>query len=149
MTIFETSEIERYIKRRLVNSTFGKYYHCSVIFTKRRGVTSPLSYGENQIRGKESIHAEADCINKIPTKDGKIQKVSLLVIRVNKSGEYTMSKPCMHCIEKMNSIIGKNYKISSVYYSNKQGEIEKCSLNKLNLDPCKHISGLDKTLRRY
>jgi ankyrin repeat protein len=49
----------------------------------------------------------------------------------------------------MAAIIGKNYKISSVYYSNKQGEIEKCSLNKLNLDPCKHISGLDKTVRRY
>lgn len=127
--------------KRLSNTKCSKFYHCSIIFTKHRGFMSPLSYGENQIRGKTSIHAEEDCINKIPyKKDGKIKKVSLLVLRVNKLGNLTMSKPCKHCIQKMNEIIHKNYKITSVYFTNNEGDIEKCSLNQLNAEPDKHIS---------
>jgi cytidine deaminase len=149
MTItFESELIKKFSERRLFNSKgFGKYFHYSMIFTKKGGIAAPLSYGENQIRGKWSIHAEEDCINRIPIRDGKVQKVCLLVMRVTKHGDYTMSKPCMHCIEKMNGLIGKNYKITSVYYSNSSGDIEKCSLNQLNKDPCKHVSKLYKSPR--
>jgi len=137
--------IDSFATKRLTTSNYGKYLHCSVIFTKKGGLIYPLSYGENQIRGRLSIHAEEDCINKIPLKkEGKTQKVSILVMRITKSGDFTMSKPCEQCINKMNSIIDKNYKITSVYYTNKTGNIEKCSLNKLNLDPNKHVGKLFK-----
>jgi hypothetical protein len=143
------SKIESYIHslayKRLTSSKIGQFLHCSVIFPSNGDFSSPLSYGENQIRGNSSIHAEANCIDKIPMKrDGKIKKVDLLVIRVTRDGRCTMSKPCMHCISKMNSIICKNYRIRSVYYSNYDGEIEKLSLSKLNKDPHKHISKLNR-----
>lgn len=51
-----------------------------------------------------------------------------------------MSKPCIRCIEKMNSALDKGYKIDTIYYSNANGQIEKCSLNYLNSDPEKHVS---------
>jgi cytidine deaminase len=131
--------------KRLLSSDFGKFYHCSIIFTKKRGALYPLSYGENQIRGNKSIHAEVDAINRIKNKkQGKTQKVSLFVMRVNKKKEITISKPCKHCIAQMNTIINKNYKISDVYYSDNNGEIIKSSLNSLTIDPCKHISRLDR-----
>jgi len=141
MCIDIDENIDRLAKKRLVNSGFGRFYHCAIIFTKKRGIVSPLVYGENMIRGKNSIHAEEDAVNRIPyKKDGKIQKVSLLVLRVTRSGDYTMSKPCLHCIKKMNTLINKNYKISNVYYTNNDGIFVKSSLNRLNSDPDKHIS---------
>ncbi len=127
--------------KRLRSEYPGIFYHCATIFTEKRGAICPLSYGENQFRGKKCIHAEADAINNIPfKKDGRLLKVSLLVLRVTKSGRYMMSKPCMHCIKKMNDIISKNYKISTVYYTNESGEIEKYSLKHLTDEPDKHIS---------
>jgi cytidine deaminase len=140
MSIKNDHMIEYLARKRLMGSCSGIFYHCAIIFTKKRGIVCPLSYGENQIRGRDSIHAEMDAINKLPKKDGRLQKISLLVLRVTKAGKLTMSKPCMHCIEKMNSVISKNYKISSVFYTNKEGIFEKCSLRHLNDEPEKHIS---------
>jgi cytidine deaminase len=137
--------ISSLINKRLLNSSFGSFYHCSIIFTKKQGALYPLSYGENQIRGNKSIHAEVDAINRIkPKKQGKIQKVCLFVLRVNKSKEITISKPCKHCINQMKSLVSKNYKISDVFYSDKDGKIIKTSFTNLLLDPCKHISRIDR-----
>jgi len=140
--------IDNLAYNRLCSGCVGIFYHCAIVFTKKRGVICPLSYGENHIRGKTSIHAEADAINKLPfKKDGRLLKVSLLVLRVTKTGKYTMSKPCMHCIQKMNDTVLRNYKISSVYYTNKEGEIEKCSLRHLTDEPDKHISKWNREKR--
>jgi cytidine deaminase len=141
MAIKADHYIEQLAHKRLCSGCPGIFYHCAIIFTKKRGVICPLSYGENQIRGKSSIHAEVNAIEKLPSrKDGRLLKVSLLVFRVTKSGKYTMSKPCMHCIEKMNQTCARNYKIFSVYYTNKDGDFEKSSLNQLSNEPEKHVS---------
>lgn len=137
------SIISKFSNRRLINANFGSFYHFSLIFTKKKGVIYPISYGENQIRYNKSIHAEVDAIDKI--RDiGKFRKIFILVVRITKSGEITISKPCKSCIEKMNSFNCKNYKISRIYYSNKEGDIVKSSLDKLNIEPCKHISRMDR-----
>ena len=91
----------------------------------------------------QSIHAEENCIDKLPyIKNGKIKRVSLLVIRITRTGIITMSKPCFRCINFMNRALEKGYKIDTVYYSNNEGQIEKCSLHTLNMDPHKHVSKL-------
>lgn len=103
-----------------------------------------LSYGENYVRPKGSIHAEQDCINKLPSleKNSKVKKVTLVSIRVNRSGQIVNGKPCFRCIYNMNSAIKKGYRITEVYYSDCDGNIIRCSLNELNREENKHRSGL-------
>jgi hypothetical protein len=92
-----------------------------------------LTYGENYIRCGVSIHAEEDSINKLPniTKEGKIKKVSLLSIRINRLGKLTTAKPCFRCIHNIEKSIDKGYKIENIYYSEADGSIVKSSLKKL------------------
>ena len=90
------------------------------------------------------MHAEQDCVNKLPSleKNGKIKKVALISIRVNRSGKIVNAKPCFRCIYDMNSAIKKGYRITEVYYSDANGEIIRCSLSELSQDECKHRSSL-------
>jgi cytidine deaminase len=96
------------------------------------------------MRTTQTIHAEHNCINKLPKNDGRIKNVSILIIRTNKLGELISSKPCMHCIYKMNEAVKMGYRITNVYYSDKNGEIVKTSLSKLNQEDNKHVCGYFK-----
>lgn len=101
-----------------------------------------MTYGENYVRPKGSIHAEQDCINKLPVvKGSRPVKVSILSVRVNRLGQLMSAKPCFRCIYMMNKIVKKGYKITSVYYTDSRGQIINCSLDTLNKEECKHISG--------
>jgi len=134
-----------YAQRRLqYSSRTENFLHFALIFSKKGNI---LSYGENYTGNKFTVHAEHDCINKLPPLKNKVKKVSMLVIRVTKANKLAMSKPCMHCIDKMmNQTIQKGYKIDTVYYSTRDAKIEKCSLNKLNNEPIKHISRFYKNI---
>ena len=91
------------------------------------------------------MHAEQDCVNKLPTikKQKNLKKISILSIRVNKIGGLANAKPCYRCIYTMTKYAeSKGYKITSVYYSDAQGDIIECSLNELCSEEHKHISGL-------
>ena len=82
-------------------------------------------------------HAEVDVIEKIkPLYCGKrknkckkiknLKKLNMLVFRTNKKGEYLMNaKPCQNCLNYMNNIHKKGYKIQKIYYTNENGNIEK------------------------
>lgn len=93
------------------------------------------------MRTTQTIHAEHNCIKKLPKSEGRIKNVSILIIRTNKLGELISSKPCLHCIKKMNSVIKIGYRITNVYYSDKDGEIVKTSLSKLSQECDKHVCG--------
>ena len=82
-------------------------------------------------------HAEVDVIEKIkPRYSGKeknkckkvknLKKLNMLVFRTNKKGECFMNaKPCQNCLNYMNNIHKKGYKIQKIYYTNEKGNIEK------------------------
>jgi len=118
----------------------------------RKGkVFSELSFGINHeppsyTRG--TIHAERAAINKLPPRppNKKPLKVSLLVVRFTPSGKLGNSKCCFKCIHDMINIpITKGYKITKVYYSNREGEIIKTNLKKLDNDNDKHVSKFYKS----
>ncbi len=136
--------LSNYAQKRLRYSSKNEnFLHFAIIFSKKGNI---LSYGENYTGNNFTVHAEHDCINKLPTLKNKVKKVCLLAVRITKANKITMSKPCMHCIEKMNQANSKGYKIDTVYYSTTDSRIEKCSLNKLNKEPIKHISRFYKNL---
>lgn len=102
-----------------------------------------MTYGENYVRPKGSIHAEQDCINKLPkNREKRPVKVSLLSVRVNRLGILMNAKPCFRCIYMMNKSLKKGYKITTVYYTDSQGKIVKSNLDTLSNEECKHVSGL-------
>ena len=87
-----------------------------------------LSCGFNQIRTSnaipdrfkkfiEALHAEQHAIMRVPNKE-LLNGASLLVIRINRNGKLTNARPCKNCMKTINY-----FKISTVYYSNENGEI--------------------------
>ena len=74
-----------------------------------------------------STHAEVDAINKlVPLRNNsKLCKVSLMVIRVNRSGNLSNSMPCTNCVNYMKTVaVKKGYKIKNIYYSTVDGKID-------------------------
>ena len=74
-----------------------------------------------------STHAEVDAINKlVPLRNNsKLCKVSLMVIRVNRSGNLSNSMPCTNCSNYMKTVaVKKGYKIKNIYYSTVDGKID-------------------------
>jgi len=105
-----------------------------------------LSFGVNQMADsdgiKPGIHAEQDAINKLqPLKcKKKLEPINLLVIRLSSKNKLQSSKPCINCINMMNSVpIKKGYKINNIYYSDGEGNIVKSSLQILENED-KHYS---------
>lgn len=79
------------------------------IIGKGRNTYTNSSYNE-----KSSVHAEISAI-----KDGlkkiscdELKKCELVIIRVNKQGEYLNSKPCCHCEKIIN-----RFNIKKVFHS--------------------------------
>lgn len=84
---------------------------------------------------KPGMHAEHDAIRKLRhlRKKNHLQKISILVIRINKNKKIQASKPCYDCIQLMNKLPQElGYKIQNVYYSTNNGDIIKTNLNKLS-----------------
>lgn len=111
------------------------------------------------INRKQSTHAEIDAYNKLKNNFNlkkkkyikKLKVINLLVIRVNNSGGYCESQPCIHCIQFLKvNILLKGYKLKYIYYSTKDGIIVKKKFTYL-LDNTNHISkgGLKKNLNNY
>lgn len=69
-----------------------------------------------------SIHAEINALNKIKKWKNKPKKIDVFVIRFNKIGTLTESRPCYNCIKSFEK---SGFDIRNVYYSNKNGEIVK------------------------
>jgi hypothetical protein len=68
--------------------------------------------------GYVGIHAELDCVLKVDSED--LSDYKMLVLRVDRKGKLTMSKPCSGCQSLL-----KQFNVSETWFSNKNGEIEK------------------------
>jgi len=73
-----------------------------------------------------SLHAEHDALRRCKTK-----AKTLMVVRFDKKGELTGSKPCYHCFQLI-----KQYGIKKVYYSEK-GTLVCCKVKDM---VCSHVS---------
>ncbi len=76
---------------------------------------------ERALRGNSLIktHAEVDALQKlenfIKCKKIKAQKMNLIVLRVNKSGNLCESAPCYHCTQEL--VKSSLVQIDKLYYS--------------------------------
>lgn len=67
----------------------------------------------------------------------KMPYIDLVVIRVNNSGLFCMSKPCLHCIIELNKKCGDNLRY--VYYSTDTRNIVREKFSSLVNDKNKHM----------
>ena len=96
-----------------------------------------INYYKINNNSMKTRHAEVDVIEKIkPLYSGKernkckknknLKKLNMLVFRTNKKGKCLMNaKPCQNCLNYMNNIHKKGYKIQKIYYTNENGVIVK------------------------
>lgn len=97
----------------------------AVIFNKKRIIAIGHNHTNSMSRKlrpefqewPESIHAEIETILKAKT---DLRGCDMLVLRVNNSNCFRMSKPCGFCMAMISRVGIKN-----VYYSNDEGMIEK------------------------
>ncbi len=102
-------------------------------------IVKNVDYGISQYRGINSnvnntLHAEIAVLNKCRFRG----KVSLVVLRLNSSGNLDSSKPCYHCLKSISQ--HRNIRVKNVYYSNSDGTITKTSLSKLLFEEDYHIT---------
>lgn len=65
-------------------------------------------------------------LRKLKKRDVRKGNLSILVIRISKSGVIGMSEPCAHCLYLL-----KRMGISRIYYSNESGDIVNTRPNQL------------------
>jgi len=87
---------------------------------------------QSRFRPLPSIHAELDAIRK--SRFYYKKKITMIIIRRNKSGEWINSRPCAHCIETLQ----KN-RISQIIYSNQEGKFTKENVNNMDFKTA-HVS---------
>lgn len=118
---------------------------------KKGKAYNEISFGLNHATpccATGTIHAERAAIERLPPRPSnkKPLKVSILVVRFTKSGKFGNSKCCMKCIYDMIKIpVQRGYRITKVYYSNRDGDIIKTDLKTLEKDDNKHVTRFFKT----
>lgn len=151
-------ENNNYLKN-INNCLCGDSNHIACIFQGKvsylKNKVNILSFGINKYNDfdckKPSIHAEHNAINKlIPLKKKKkLESIDILVIRVSRSNNIQMSKPCFNCIQIMKILPEKKgYKINNIYYSDNNGTIIKTNIKCLENSE-QHISKYYRNYRNY
>lgn len=132
-----SSFINMLVNRRIRTCETGPSYHIAV-FVQNFGIENKftnwafgkLAIGENSERmrfgnDRLSTHAEMDALKKlyglIRVQKCKKQKMDLVVIRVNKSGNLCESAPCYHCTKELEKT--KVVNINRLYFSRADGSI--------------------------
>ena len=91
---------------KVINTSCNKSNHCSFGTRFRR-----------RDEGLPTLHAELGCILNLDR--AATEGTTMLVVRVGKSGEYRMSKPCTMCRAVL-SHVG----VKKVYYTDENGELK-------------------------
>ena len=96
----------------------------SVIFKGSRIISS----GRNQFRSsnipckykrrQHTLHAEQDAVRGVDW--DKLNGTSVLVVRLNTSGKFSLAFPCKYCLETL-----KYVRMKWVYYTTRTGEIKR------------------------
>jgi hypothetical protein len=71
-----------------------------------------------------STHAEIDALKKVRalySRDRRVLKLNLLVVRLTHTGHLGCAKPCYHCMKQLCE--AKFVNIKNIYYSTADGEI--------------------------
>jgi cytidine deaminase len=94
------------------------------------------------MRPEKSIHAEEDLIRRLPfRRSRKLKTIDIVVVQVKKL-RYANSRPCASCIHKMQMCApAKGYVVRRIYYSDKNGEMVKTTLDQLLREPMYHSRG--------
>ena len=114
------------------------------LFFNPKGLQQLSAVGYNSLRKRNSCHpsthAEMDAMDKLPPRDNnkRPKNISLLVIRVSRSGLLGSSRPCLHCLQQLKTL--RRYKIDFVYFSTRDGTIERVRFNKIIREKHQHIS---------
>ena len=86
----------------------------------------PMAYRRKFFsHGEPTAHAEISVINNIPR--DVIEKCSMLVVRLSKTGELRSAKPCLACATAL-----REAGIKKVFYSSYSGEILKLDFKELD-----------------
>ena len=93
----------------------------------------PVSFGARTIGWKKSAigvnhilhnsiseHAEINALKMTPSIAYSKKNVNLFVIRLTKTGSVTESRPCYHCLQRLQKYCSN---IGYVYYSTSEGKI--------------------------
>ncbi len=96
----------------------------AVIFKGNRIISS----GRNQFRSsnipskyrkwEHTLHAEQDAVKGVDW--GKLNGTSILVVRINTSGRFSLAFPCPYCLETLRYV-----RVKWVYYTTRSGEIRR------------------------
>jgi len=126
-----------------INYSKNGYNHIAAVITKnRKNNFNVLSVGLNSTKCDNiSIHAEYSAISKLQNNNKANKVVDLLVLRTTLCRKLGSSKPCVKCLECMFCYATKKgYKVNNVYYSTKDGTIQKKKLLDLIFNEELHVS---------
>src|SRR5579863_1839749 len=98
-------------------SDHSVHKHAAAIFVNKSILSKGYNRFDRVILRSYSTHAEIDAIYNYRRKKSRGKKY-LIVIRINKAGNFINSKPCSKCIKVL-----KGTDISRVYYTNSNGQI--------------------------
>lgn len=120
--------IQELIQKRMC---YHDTYSHIAAFTKDNSCFSNVAVGQNSDRSpcsnnKIKTHAEIDALHKINNmiRNKKIKrrnKLNLIVLRINKSGNLCESAPCYHCSQEL---MHQNICIDTLYFSTADGSIK-------------------------
>ena len=91
---------------KVINSSCNKNNHCAFGSRFRQ-----------RDEGSPTLHAEIGCVLNLDR--STTEGATMLVVRVSKTGEYRMSKPCSMC-----RAVLKHVGIKKVYYTDNNGELK-------------------------
>lgn len=117
----------------------------SMIQKKSGGKNATIGMNSSRKLHRGSVstrHAEVDAMLKLPSKKNKSRrvKISLIVIRINHKGDLKSSRPCLHCLKRLQYLYLLGYNLCNIYYSNEHGNIVKAKYMELLNDKDQHVS---------
>lgn len=140
------------LKEKRIPRQDDSIQHFAIFLKKGTYEKEMLVIGENKYSNNNSFimstHAEIDALNKLKTKKNvniKNNKFDLVVIRLSRTGKLGESRPCFHCLEKLEN---SNVKIRNVYYSSNDTIVkEKFNIMK-DSDKTIYCSGYRQNMRK-
>jgi len=101
--------------------------HFSFLLIRNKILASGYSIGwkTNPLAKKygyrfNNIHSEMSVIKNFPYPPAMLSKCTLVNIRIMKSGQLGMARPCHHCSKLL-----QDFDLTNVWYTNWQGKFEK------------------------
>lgn len=97
-------------KNRVIAVGFNK--------SKTHPIVKRFDYSKGGRFKNPGIHGEVDCVLRSDLRDGEVVGAKMYVVRINKSGEFVASKPCLACLSML-----KSYGVDKVLFYDKNIEV--------------------------